>query len=143
MATAPRDRPHFHLEGGGQSEIYTSPRRGASGLPPARARAAHAARLEQALGVAIAGARRQLDARDEAVAEGERGFYLDFEVPIDHQGALDGLENRPKKIELVAVKPPAEGEETVRATVFVPEEQSDYFTSKVEQYREEETSSRT
>lgn len=139
MATAPRDRPHFHLEGGGQSEIYTSPRRGASGLPPARARAAHAARLEQALGVAIAGARRQLEARDEAVAEGERGFYLDFEVPVDHQGALDGLENRPKKIELVAVKPPAEGEEVVRATVFVPEDQVDYFTGKVEQYRDEET----
>lgn len=141
MARAPRDRPHFHLEGGGQSEIYTSPRRGSSGLPPARARAAHAARLEQALGAAIAGARRQLAAREADVAEGEPGFYLDFDLPVDHQAALDGLENRRKRIELVAVKPSAEGEPLVRATVFVPEAEADYFGGKVEQYRDEETRS--
>ena len=139
MARAPRNRPHFHLEGGGQSEIYTSPRRGNSGLPPARARAAHAAKLERALGVAIAGARRQLETREEGVAEGERGFYLDFDVPVDHQAALDGLENRPKRIELVAVKPPAQGDELVRATVFVPEAETEFFSGKVEQYRDEDT----
>lgn len=139
MARAPRNRPHFHLQGGGNAENYTSPRTVVNGLPPARARAAHAAYLEQALGTAVADARRLLDARDPAVAEGERGFYLDFDIPADHRSALDGLENRLKKIELVAVKPPAEGEDTVRATVFVPEAQADYFTTKVEQYRTEET----
>lgn len=139
MAKAPRDRPHLHVQGGGESETYTSPRRGGSGLPPARARAAHAARLEQALGVALAGARRQLEARDEVVAEGERGFYLEFEVPIDHQGALDALENRTKKIELVAVRPPIEGDQLVTATVFVPEAAAEYYTGKVEQYRDELT----
>lgn len=139
MAKAPRNLPHFLVQGGGESEIYTSPRRGSSGLPPARARAAHAAKLEQALGQAIAEARQQLGARDPQLAEGEAGFYLDFEVPVAHQAALDGLENRPKKIELVAVHPPAEDAETVRATVFVPEAQAEYFTNKVEQYRDEET----
>lgn len=139
MAMAPRNRPHFLVQGGGESEIYTSPRRGSSGLPPARARAAHAAKLEYALGAAIAGARQQLQARDPQVAEGEPGFYLDFEVPVEHQSALDALENRPKKIELVAVHPPAEDAETVRATVFVPEAQAEFFTSKVKQYRDEET----
>jgi hypothetical protein len=49
------------------------------------------------------------------------------------------LENRQKKIELVAVKPLADGEETIRATVFIPEAQADYFATKVEQYRDEET----
>ena len=127
------------MQGSGDAENYTSPRTVINGLPPARARAAHAAHLEQALGAAVATARQRLDARDPAVAEGERGFYLDFDVPADHQNALDGLENRLKKIELVAVKPPAEGENTVRATVFVPEAQADYFATKVEQYRTEET----
>ncbi len=139
MAIKPRNRPHFRLQGGGESEIYTSPRRGGGGLPPARARAAHAAKLEQALGAAVAAARAQIGAREPAVAEGEPGFYLDFEVPIDHQGALDALENRRKKIELVAVHPPTEGDEAVRAIVFVPESEADYFTGKVEQYRDEES----
>ena len=139
MTIAPRNRPHFLVQGGGESEIYTSPRRGGGGLPPARARAAHAAKLHQALGQAIAGARQQLQVRDPQLAEGEAGFYLDFEVPVEHQAALDGLENRPKKIELVAVHPPAEDAETVRATVFVPEAQAEYFMNKVEQYRDEET----
>jgi hypothetical protein len=138
MAIGPRNRPHFHLQGGGQSEIYTSPRRGGGGLPPARARAAHAAKLRQALGLAAAEASRQLNARDPAMAEGEPGFYLDFEVSVEHQAALDGLENRRKRIELVAVHPPKEGDEAVRATVFVPESEADYFTTKVEQYRDED-----
>ena len=141
MAQPPRNLPHFLVQGSGESEIYTSPRRGSSGLPPARARAAHAAKLEQALGTAVAAAREALGARDAAVAEGEPGFYLDFDVPIEHQSALDGLENRRKKIELVAVHPPEEGAATVTATVFVPEADADYFTGKVEQYRDEDTKS--
>lgn len=127
------------MQGSGDAENYTSPRTVINGMPPARARAAHAAHLEQALGAAVASARQLLDTRDPAVAEGERGFYLDFDVPADHQSALDGLENRQKKIELVAVKPLADGEETIRATVFIPEAQADYFATKVEQYRDEET----
>ena len=139
MTRTPRDRPHFLVQGSGEREIYTSPRRGSSGLPPSRVRAAHAAKLEKALGQAIAGARQQLKERDPQIAEGEPGFYLDFEVPAEHQAAVEGLENRLKKIELVAVQPLSEGSETVRATVFVPEAQADYFTNKVEQYRDEDT----
>ena len=72
MARAPRDRPHFHVEGGGQAEPYTSPRLVISGLPPARVRAAHAQKLERAIGSAVVEARRKLAARNEAIAEGER-----------------------------------------------------------------------
>ena len=53
MSDAPRDRPHFHLEGGGRSERYTSPAKGGSGLPPARIRALHARKLEHALGLGL------------------------------------------------------------------------------------------
>src|ERR1700704_4639485 len=101
MPDTPRDRPHFHISGGGESEIYMSPRRPLSGFPPARLRAEHAARLERALGTAIAQSRERLAARDPEIAEGQRGFYLDFDVPLDQQVALDSLENRRKAIELV------------------------------------------
>lgn len=139
MADAPHDRPHFHVEGGGQSEPYTSPRRGITGLPPARVRAAHARKLEQAIETAVADARSKMAAREEAVAEGERGFYLEFQIPVAERGAVDGLENKPKAIELVAVRPPAEGDEMVTATVFVPERSTDFFAKKIEEYRDRDT----
>ena len=139
MARAPRNRPHLHLDGGGESEPYTSPRLVITGLPPARVRATHARRLERAMGQALAEARQRLATRDDAVAEGERGFYLQFEIPVAERGAVEGLENKPKAIELVAVRPPAEGDESVSATVFVPERSADFFTRKIEAYRDEET----
>ncbi len=139
MDNTPRDLPHLHMEGGGQSEPYTSPRLVITGLPPARVRAVHARKLEQALGNAIAEARRTLAARDGAVAEGERGFYLQFELPAAERAAVEGLENKPKAIELVAVRLPAEGDELVTATVFVPERSADFFAKKIEAYRDEET----
>ena len=48
MAPPPRDRPHFHVEGGGQSETYTFPRLVITGLPPALICARHVARLADA-----------------------------------------------------------------------------------------------
>ncbi|WP_188237672.1 S8 family peptidase [Sphingopyxis sp. LK2115] len=141
MARAPRDRPHFHVEGGGQAEPYTSPRLVISGMPPARVRAAHAQKLERAIGSAVVEARRKLAARDEAIAEGERGFYLEFEIPAAERAAVEGLENKPAAIELVAVRPTAEGDETVAATVFVPERSAEFFSRKIAAYRDEDTKS--
>ena len=139
MARSPRDRPHLHLNGGGASEPYTSPRVVITGLPPARVRAAHARQLERAMGQALAEARQLLAGRNDAVAEGERGFYLQFEIPVAERAAVEGLENKPKAIELVAVRSPAEGDGVVSATVFVPERSADFFTRKIEAYRDEET----
>jgi hypothetical protein len=96
MALAPRNRPHLHLEGGGQNEPYTSPRIVITGLPPARARAAHAASLKHAIDQAIVQARAQIADRQEGLAEGIPGFYLQFEIPVDHQTALDSLEGSSK-----------------------------------------------
>jgi hypothetical protein len=103
MALPPRNRPHLHLEGGGQNEPYTSPRLVITGLPPARARAAHAAHLKRSLGTAIGEARELLRTREAGVAEGDAGFYLQFDIPADHQSALDSLENKPNAIELAAI----------------------------------------
>ena len=139
MARPPRNRPHFHVEGGGEAEPYTSPRIVITGLPPARVRARHAAKLERAIGAAVHEARQKLGTRDETVAEGERGFYLEFEIPVAEQAAVEGLENKPAKIELVAVRPPVEGQETLSATVFVPEKSADFFSRKVNDYATKNT----
>ncbi|GAA3687147.1 S8 family peptidase [Acetobacter lovaniensis] len=139
MVDMKRDRPHLYMEGGGEKELYTSPKRGDSGLPPARVRAAHAHKLEQAIGNALSEARRKLATRDEAVAEGERGFYLEFEIPAAERAAVDGLENKPKSIELVAVRLPEDGEDLISATVFVPEKSADFFVKKIKAYRDEDT----
>jgi hypothetical protein len=60
---------------------------------------------------------------------------------VDHQTAIDSLENRPKAIELVAVRPPAEGDETISATVFVPETSADFYDKRIEAYRTEKNKS--
>lgn len=139
MALPPRDRPHFHVEGGGQSEAYTSPRLVIGGLPPTRVRAAHAARLGLALGAAVAAGRQSIADREDGLAEGAKGFYLEFDFPAAERAAVEALENRPKAIELVAVRPVAEGDAMVSATVFVPEAAADFFARKVEAYRDEQT----
>jgi hypothetical protein len=91
------------------------------------------------VGTAVAAARQTLAARDEAVAEGERGFYLEFEIPAAERAAVEGLENKPAAIELVAVRPLADGEEMVTATVFVPERSAEFFSRKITAYRDENT----
>ena len=139
MSDPSRARPHIHLEGGGQSEPYTSPKLVIKGMPPARMRAAHARKLEFALNEAVSQARAAMAGRDQANAIGEPGFYLEFSIPIADRDAVEGLENKPKAIELVAVRPPMQGEELITATVFVPEKAADFFTKKVESYRDEET----
>src|SRR3954465_776081 len=101
MARPPRNRPHFHLEGGGEAEPYTSPRIVITGLPPARVRAQHAEKLGRAIGSAVHEARQKLGTRDPAVAEGQKGFYLEFEFPVTERDAVEGLENKPAEIELV------------------------------------------
>ena len=141
MPIGPRDRPHLRVEGGGENEPYTSPKLTIAGLPPARARAQHAAKLRQSIDAALAGARTSIAAREPGIAEGEPGFYLQFDVPAEQKSALDSLENIPKAIELVAVKSAGEDQQTVSATVFVPESAEDFFQNRIEAYRTKETNS--
>ncbi len=139
MAKAPRDRPHLLLSGHGSTELYTSPRRGFSGRPPLRVRANHAQELASRLSAAVAGARQQLSDRNDALADGQRGFYLEFEMPVAQRAAADALENKPAGIELVAVHPPQVGDAFVSATVFVPEAAAEFFSKKVDAYRDQNT----
>ena len=134
MARAPRNRPHLLLEGSGVAEPYTSRQKPRDGLPPDRARAAHARMLQESLDAAMAQARRTMASRDEAVAEGEHGFYLEFDLPEAERSFADRLESRRSAIELVAVRPPSMGEGMAHATVFVPERSAGFFSAKIEAY---------
>lgn len=139
MPDQPRDRPHLYIEGGGASEPYTSPRRGSTDPPPARDRAAHAEKLKGAMVRALAGAKTRRANRDNAIAEGEAGFYLQFDIPATHAVAAEGLADKRKAIELVAVRGRAEGEALVSATVFVPDRAADFLSRKIDAYRDQET----
>ncbi len=140
MSDQSRRFPHIYLPENGESEKYTRPSSGGgSSSPPQRDRAAHARALELAIGTAIQKARQQLDSRQPEVAAGVPGFYLEFQVQADGAKAFEKLEDRTKKIELVAVHQIPEQEGIVAATVFVPESAIDYFLQKVEKYRDEDT----
>lgn len=140
MSKQSRDFPHIYLPENGQSENYTRPRQGGgSNSPPDRDRLAHARYLEEQIGQAIQAANQILNSRDSQLATGVPGFYLEFQIKAEELIALKSLENRQKKIELVAVRKISDQEGMVLATVFVPQSAKGYFLKKVEQYRDEDT----
>ena len=140
MNDSPRDRPHLYIDGGGQTEQYRRPAQAIQAPPlPVRDRAAHADLLSASIGVALEAARAQLRARATTVAEGVPGFYLQIEVPANERAVIDQLGNRPKKIEVVAVREPTADNPSVVASVFVPATAETYYLEKVEAYRVRET----
>ena len=140
MSEQSRSFPHIYLPKNGKSEKYTSPGTNVSPPSPERSRAAHARALEIAIVRAIQEARQQLDSRQPKVAAGVPGFYLEFQVQADKANAFEKLENLQKKIELVTVDQIPGLKDMVKATVFVPESAIDFFLQKVEDYRDEDTS---
>lgn len=130
-----RNRPHIYLPGQGSVKGYTA--RGSGGGEaklPVRDRLAHADKLTKALTLAVQAGEQLIAARDPALAGGERGFYLEFELPQAQAAILDKLEKREKKspIELTSVRPLADGK--MAATVFVPEKHRAYYMDKVAEY---------
>jgi hypothetical protein len=140
MSKQSREFPHIYLPENGKSENYTRPGQGGgSNPPPKRNRITHAWYLEEVIGRAIQNANQLLNSRDPGLATGVPGFYLEFYIKAEETIALKFLENRHKKIELVAVKKILRPEDMVMATVFIPESTSDYFLKKVEEYRDQNT----
>lgn len=138
-----RNLKHFYFRDHGQREDFISPRSGGGGTEvPQRNRDAHARELERALTRAIQAAEQQIRTRDAAIEGGQRGFYLEFDLPIAQRSMLDRLEDRrgADHIELVAVRPSEANPQTeIAATVFVPESKKGSYLRKIEQYRTEET----
>ena len=138
MPELPREFPHLYLHGRAQSESYTSKLSPPHKKLPQRERIAHAEALRVALTEAAAAATLARQNRDPNVAEGTPGFYLDFHLSADSQEAAEALGNRPKDIELVAVRQ-VDPSLPSRATVFVPDAVADYFLTKIEAFRSENT----
>jgi hypothetical protein len=134
-----RNLPNFYIVVKGDSQNYTSPGAGGAKSPPPRNRIEHAKTLQQAFEKALENYQQQKLLREPELAVGEAGFYLEFQLPKSELKALESLENKPKKIELLAVHSFDEANETVSVSVFVPEKASDFFASKIEAYRDEET----
>lgn len=140
MAQPPRNLPHLWIEGGGQAEDYTRPPRKIEPRAlPARDRREHANALEVAIGQAIAAAHQQIAQREDNVAEGTPGFYLQMELTPQEKEAIDRLDNRTRHIEVVAVKTPDADDVPIEATVFVPQKAEAHFLEKVQAYRDEDT----
>jgi len=143
MSNRTRNLPHLYLRNNGKSERYRPRGGGGNPPPPNRDRQKHAEKLKQAIEEAIVNANQQLNTREPDIAIGEPGFYLEFQIQADKANIFENLANKPKKIELVSVKPSpkssSEQESFVQATVFVPETAKEFFLKKIEQYRDEET----
>src|SRR5580698_3983357 len=138
MPELPRDLPHLYLAGSGKAEPYTTHLRPRGRPLPHRERAVHAEAVRFALAEAMTAAAAQRTERDPDVVARTPGVYLDFEIPAGSEEAAERLENRPKHIELVALRQ-ASADAPAKATVFVPDTAADHFLKKVEQYRDENT----
>ena len=136
-----RSLRHVYLLGHGENELFTSPLspRGQDATPQ-RNRAQHSTALENALTQALAAADVQIAARDASVAGGTQGFYLEFELPATQAPLLDKLEDRrgSQHIELVSAHP-AQAQDKILATVFVPVSKRDSFLRKVQAYKTQQS----
>lgn len=137
-----RNLPHLYLRGGGRPESYTSKVRARGRELPQRDRVAHADLLRAAYTQALTDAEAMRQERDPNLLTGVPGIYLDFEIPAGcAQGAIERLENRPKSIELVALRQEIAAGPAL-ATVFVPDSASNHFRQKIEEYRSQDTTPR-
>jgi hypothetical protein len=127
---------HLFLAGPTNRFDFSSPRTG-GGSPRLRARdrQLHAERIAQKLEQAWNTAQDR-----QAVAHAERtGVYLEFRSEPGFDLVLKSLESIRSGIRLLNVKvegPP--GEETTKATVFVPRTKSTFFLEKVREYAEQD-----
>lgn len=139
MADYKRNLPNFFIPKHGVSEKYKSPKPPPVKTLPSRNREEHAEVLRQAFSRVMDNVEQQKSRREEELAVGEPGFYLEFQLPVSEIEVVDKLENRPKKIELLAVRSSETTKDMLSATVFVPEKASDFFPDKIKAYRDEDS----
>ena len=131
---------HFVIKNSAKSEAFTSTNSfGAKGTFPNRPRQSHARKLLTEL---RAISRELPSLRQRAIQQqlGATGIFLEFSGSPGFDLALESLDLKSKKIELVSVKTvDVENRQQVVATVFVPNDKISVFINKVEQYKNEET----
>src|SRR5436309_987976 len=138
MPEFPHNLPHLYLPASGKPESYISKTPPPQWKLPQRDRFLHASALAKEMAAALSVADIRRNQREQGIAAGTSGFYLDFVIPAGSKNAAELLENRPKHIELVAVRQESDTDPLL-ATIFVPDAAADHFLKKVESYRTEDT----
>ncbi len=128
---------HIIIENTATAEPYTYPRpsRGPTLNLPGRSRQSHGDFLLERLEAARHRA-ELLDQQRKAVGiSGNRGLYLEFQSEPDFELAIDSLDRKRERIELVAVR---ERDDTQFATVYVPQGRLENLERLVTRYIEED-----
>lgn len=138
MPELPHNLPHLYLPASGKPESYISKTPPPKWKLPQRDRVLHATALGNEMAAALSAAEIRRSQREQGIAAGSSGFYLDFVIPSGSENATELLENRRKHIELVAVRQESDTDPAL-ATIFVPDTAADHFLKKVESYRAKDT----
>lgn len=101
-------------------------------------RADHAASLSRSLSVALDGARREMDSRTGKIPPNANGYYLTVKSRPKEPLLVEQLESKRAGVELLSVEQDPEDEVTT-AHLFVPETAQEILSTKIEQYRTEES----
>lgn len=143
MPELPYEFEHLRIDNFKESGNYS-----ASGRPipfnlPQLDRATHGQHLLEQYRQVVQTVQEQAAQRDSTISEGEPGFYVQFEGHSNPNYHLYGtLGNQTQGIRPASynVIKPSDTEEIEQATVFVPNRKSEFFTTKIENYLNENIS---
>ncbi len=114
---------------------------GGKGNYPIRSnRRSHADRIEEKLKRAWEQAEEQQEALGTVSVSSRHGVYLEIKGQAGYDLITKGLENVAQKVRICNIKNEDDGEEqnVVSSTIFVPENQRDFFIKKINKYKETE-----
>jgi len=137
---------HIFLGRSGQPTEFTSPpTRGAEFRIPPRDRVSHSEKIRKQLEAAWQTAMHRAEQRTAVSVPTKQGVYLEFESALGHDLVTKSLEDRRSGMRLLnsrAVVPTNDSEEkTIRATVYIPNDEVRRLLDKIRQYSEEDTAS--
>ncbi|MES2728990.1 MAG: S8 family peptidase [Pseudomonadota bacterium] len=127
-----RNLPNFYVINAGDTRTYRAPRPRGAPLSYPNSWQAHASTVHQKIQTAITQGIQKLNEAGVASDQLTRGFYLDLDL-TGVKGYIEQLENPNQGVLIRNVKQKQPGEYTV--TVFVPEQSTNYYIKKAEQYQ--------
>lgn len=135
-----RKLPHIRVENAAKTEEYAYPGGGGSEKPlPIRDRAAHASRLLADLDRARADIEGRKEERQAWAVPAKKGVHVEFESEPGFELELKSLEDRKEGLQLLAVRPSPDVENTQLATVYVPEGKLGVLEKKIKDYATKDT----
>jgi Subtilase family len=131
--------PHLYvpIPDEGVSQGY-KPTGGGGKKPPLRNRRQHAEALKQCYEKVLEEAHQEKLLREPELEIGESGLYVEFQIQTKEIEEVN-LENKNKKIELLAVRSSENSDDLLSATVFIPDQSEQFFLEKIIAYRDEDT----